>query len=391
LKNFHRDFVAGSNNVHTNQTMANYLTQFVNGNGVPLWAFGQDNIYDDERIGWLSILGYDTYSFMPVDAENPDNTEYYPMVDANSSNSNKLSYSERGYINEWAFSYGHNFNDIFYLGFTFGIQDLDYERSSYYMENYFWQEEQNDITGWLDLYNSMITTGTGVNFKLGTIFRPNDDLRLALAFHSPTWYDMRDVHYADSDSDQRVDNGHEGAAQTPSNSTKYSYRTPYKFVAGFGYIIGKSAIASIDYEFTDYTAMNLGDSSLASNLFEQANNDIDNTLKPTHSIKLGLEYRLTSNYSLRGGFAHISSPIESDAFKQIPSNSVRTDPEYLITKGTQYYSVGFGYRKEAFTFDFAYQFRTNKSDLYMTELLGTESLNVTTNTHNIVATAGFRF
>ncbi len=389
--NFNRKFVTAKNNVPTNETVAqlieNNANDIVNSNGS--FENSIDNIWDDPALSWLSVMGYESNLLIP--SESGDESYNINLLDGAADS--EMIYSERGYVNEWAFSYSHNFDNKFYLGVTLGIEDMEYERDSYYMERYFAEGDQLPY-GILWLNNYHLTTGSGFNIKVGGILRATNNLRFALAFHSPTWYSMNTQYYGSLQT--RFSEEEDGFAR-PENrsgdptyiSHSYKYRTPYKILAGASYI-GTKGIISLDYELTDYNSMRLHESGGVEGLFESANYFMGQNLKATHTFKVGGEYRVTNNIFLRGGFANVSRSTEKGVEYGLLSDDTRTDPEFLVDRGTQYVSLGWGYRTGSFSFDMAYLLRSNKADFY-TSGIDFIPQEIRTNTHNIVATIGFRF
>jgi hypothetical protein len=411
--NFHRKFTAGESNIPIDQTLATYINDISQGN--PLEAFTGDMLDNDGYpinpwfngdLAWLSVLGYQSGLILPY-SEEPNNSEYYTGFANDDTANNEMTYSERGYVNEWAFSYGHNFNNRFYFGATLGIENMEYERSSMYMEQYFVAGAQEALDypfGIMTLENTQLTTGTGFNLKLGGILRATDNLRFSLAFHTPTWYSMTTQYYGTMTTEFAQEDGtvFKGKS-TPRDdegwkipqTSNHSYRTPYKILAGASYIFGKGII-SLDYELTDYNAMSLSANSGYEDYFEPSNQMMDENLKTSHTFKLGAEYRLTNNFSLRGGLANVSRTTDADAVQFLLEDEygyvvdMNTATEYVVDRGTQYISLGAGYRTGSFSFDMAYLLRSNKADFYTYDYDPTAQ-NIRTNTHNVVATIGFRF
>ena len=354
------------------------------------------NPWFNQDIAWLSTVGFQTgliHSF----SDDPKNADYTTgFIDSNFA-AGEMEYSESGFINEWAFTYSHNFDDKFYLGATLGAKNMEYERNSYYTEWYFEDGAEHSFEDFY-LANWQRTTGAGFNLKIGGIVRLMDNLRVALAFNSPTWYSMTSRYDVYGEA-YFSNNGH-GTSLPPDsllNIKKYSYTSPYKILAGASYIIAQRAIISLDYELTDYNSMRLREWNGGDGWFAEANNTMSDNFKTSHTFKLGGEYRLTNNFSLRAGLANVSRTTAKDAVLKLVTHptegyviDVNTSPEHFIDRGTQYCSLGFGYRNAGFFFDMAYLLRSNKSDFYSSEY-DWVAQKIRSNTHNIAATVGFRF
>ena len=75
----------------------------------------------------------------------------------------------------------------FYLGFGIGFTDLDYNLTTNYDE----YASDNSRDNWY-LDNFYGLSGTGFNFKFGAIVRPVDFMRIGVAFHTPTFYNINE-------------------------------------------------------------------------------------------------------------------------------------------------------------------------------------------------------
>jgi len=85
-------------------------------------------------------------------------------------------------MNEIVISLAGNFNDQFYIGGTIGIPIIRYYEQSTYRE-----VDIDTISTFksLSLNEDISTVGSGVNFKLGMIFKPVEFVRLGAAVHTP--------------------------------------------------------------------------------------------------------------------------------------------------------------------------------------------------------------
>ena len=83
------------------------------------------------------------------------------------------------------------------------------------------------------------------------------------------------------------------------------------------------------------------------------------------SVGFGRESKVSSAFSVRAGYHFRSTPITSDAFKNIPAtDNTRTDAEYMNLKSRQAVSVGLGYRGRLIYADVAYKYDFYKGDFY---------------------------
>ncbi|MDR1679236.1 MAG: outer membrane protein transport protein [Prevotellaceae bacterium] len=335
-------------------------------------AYRADESYDAlGDMGWYSNLLYKI-------VDDQDNVVGYESILNEGEKVNKRYYSEeRGTIDEWDFSYSINLNNILYLGATIGVQAIDYELSSTHTEDF-------AEGGGFDLYNTLETTGTGLNFRIGGIVRPVDFLRIGAAFTTPSVYKLTDYYYdrINSSEAEPFSHGH--------GAIDYTLTTPYKVMGSLGFVIGKQALVGINYEMKDYsTAKYSGTEYSVDNEF------IKQDFTMSHTIKIGAEYKFDDALSLRAGYALTTSPVKSSVEdEQLEISPAGSIPAYSIPQNYSQYSAGFGYRSGNFYLDVAYALSQKKDHLYLypyTAMNTTEAIKVKTTTNTIVATLGLKF
>ncbi|MFK7922798.1 MAG: OmpP1/FadL family transporter, partial [Bacteroidia bacterium] len=201
------------------------------------------------------------------------------------------------------------------------------------------------------------TFGTGVNAKLGMIFRPIDPLRIGLTFHSPTYFSLTDTFNAQLVHVTQVENGTEEFSSPSLSPGRFQYNltTPYKITAGFMYLLGKAGFISGDVDYVDYSFSNLSSSGTLGSpdyyTFEQENENVNTLFQPAVNFRLGGEYRYDI-FRLRAGYSYFGSPYSSEG-------SVYQDPENLetllnIDGSRKFITLGVGIRQPNYFIDVAY-------------------------------------
>ena len=148
---------------------------------------------------------------------------------------------------------------------NFDIVNMDYRVSSTWEESlqdaYVYKPDTERVdqmdSNWRlrDLYK---VYGTGFNYQLGVIVKPIQELRLGLAFHTPTYYNLTERFYCERvDFDYPFRNGR-GSAETnygdPSEND-IDFASPWKIRASAAGVIGNKLIISADYEWNCYKHM----------------------------------------------------------------------------------------------------------------------------------------
>lgn len=272
---------------------------------------------------------------------------------------------ETGSVNEYDFNVSFNVRDRFYFGATLGVYDIDYLRYSSYGENM--QRLNGEYQGNFTLNNTYKTEGTGIDLKVGTIIRPFEysPFRFGLAIHTPIFYNMSDRYTSVLTSNLPSASYTENLADyLYGGQYAWDYRliTPWRFNVSVGTIVGGIMALDAEYEFENYSATKLQN---AEGVELNGQSAIKETLKGVHSFRVGMETKVSSAFSVRAGYHFRSTPITSDAFKNIPvTDNTRTDAEYLNLKSRQAVSVGLGYRGRLVYADVAYKYDFYKGDFY---------------------------
>ena len=168
LASFNRRTRGGMSNLQS--SLSNYIAGVTN-----------DGRYNDRDLAdgyngsapWLSILAYDSFAINP----NSDGVDFQGLYGDGTYGNAAYETVESGGIDEYNFNLGGNAYNKLYWGVAFGIVDVNYYANTYYTENlddaYLVDDEGYLTRGYADwsLDNSLHTTGTGYNFKMGFIFR----------------------------------------------------------------------------------------------------------------------------------------------------------------------------------------------------------------------------
>lgn len=398
------------------------------------------NPYNSEPYApWTSILMFDGFGINPTSV-GASNTGYVGMFNPDATyGEGWYEIDEKGHIDEYSFNFGGNILNTVYWGIGFGITDLDFKQYAYYGEQfssanvpkiignsasdeYRFTNIQGTVGepqqgGDYGLTNYKHIWGSGFNLKAGVIVKPINELRFGIAVHTPTYYNLsyegtatmafgyNSPQYTPEDNNMFND----GSTSTDWSDFDWKLQSPWRFMVGAAGVIGGRAIISADYEYRAYGDMKVKDWDGYS--FDDVNGDIKTYYQSTNILRLGAEYRLTPQWSVRAGYSYESSPVKSEILDPTGSQAsyiytsgpydYETQPSYTLDRSTNYITCGLGYKYKNFYADMAYVYRHRKSDYHAfsdyNESIGDHLLvqapkaELSDNNSQIVLTLGLRF
>lgn len=221
-----------------------------------------------------------------------------------------------GFNGKLAFNFATQYKDRFFFGLNLNAHFTDYIRKSSFYEDYADTPGTSTTTGLqaLRFNNELYTYGNGFSFQVGAIAKVTNELRLGLAYESPTWYRLNDETY----QDLSVTDGDGSFFVSPSDFntiySSYSLRTPGKYTGSLAYVFGKVGLISVDYSMKDYSntkfSSNENRNALRNADFSVTNGDMNSLLDTTSEIRIGAEAR-AKQWSFRGGYRYEQSPYKN--------------------------------------------------------------------------------
>lgn len=280
-------------------------------------------LYQDENESYHSIL--------ETDGETAEWVDQYQEI------------REKGYLGEFSIAGGTNYKDKLYLGAVLGIQWTYDKQRILYSE--IAEENAPSLLDFYEFRQYRHTRGTGINLKLGLIYRPVPAIRLGAAIHLPTWFTMEytlenSVHtYFTTPTDPSV--GRDKQEYEISNRAYGTYYDPYRYLANvrtpwraflcWGLVLGQHVMLDVDYEYVDYSSAKYKRpakwiygsyeddwekdkiKTLSRSVdYDPINRAIRSLYRPTHNLRAGMEVRVNSRVSLRGGYGLQQSPYKHD-------------------------------------------------------------------------------
>jgi len=217
--------------------------------------------------------------------------------------------------------------------------------------------------------------GTGYTFKLGTIYKPIEILRIGFSFHSPTFFRISET-ISDNISSYFSDVTLPYEASNSAQGFDYALTTPFRITLGAALQVKKIALISAEYEFVDYRTARFSETGDNYN-YSIKNQEIKNSLKSGSNLRFGAEVRLNKIY-LRGGYS-----LYGTAWKEQDLND---ELDYDAV------SFGIGFREQNISLDFGFSRLTNPVNyiLYDSYLeTAMSDMSVARNIFNV--TFGYRF
>lgn len=386
-KNFDQILTAAG---RLNNASQNKLSAMKNANGVYTLQDKNNGLVSNSGAYSQADYLYSNVLFNHYDANNPNDPNNATLTDkgviVNQTTGLPVYYnatgydfgrSTTGYIGQYDFNVSGNSNDRFYWGFTVGIYDVHYNSSSLYSESLV---DGGKAIGDVAMNDERKITGTGFDVKAGLIFRPAEEspFRIGLYVHTPTWYDLTTRNYTvlNNNTDKAYGSTERGKS---SESYDFKFYTPWRFGVSLGHTVGNYLALGATYEYADYTTNDIrvndgGEVDYWGNYYETSSRDeamkqnIKNSLKGVHTVKVGMEFKPEKNFAVRLGYNYQSAMYNKNGFKDGSLESYGTyyasTTDYTNWKDTHRFTAGVGYNYGKFSFDLAYQYSQTNGDFY---------------------------
>ena len=364
---FSSNFSYGGKN--PNNSIADYYSEIANG-----------QMPNQFSTGSLEKMAYDNFL---IDELASNNTVYQPATSLN--NDQRKYETKSGSTSELNFSGALNISNQFYLGASIGLVNMRYTNNAEYLESgtNISTNPQNDMIGknyTLSYRQNQVTDGSGINGRLGLIFKPTNAVRVGATFQTPTWVHMQDSYSEVLDT--RYTGGGTNTSFTNADQTyafEYNLRTPYKGSLGASIILGGSALLTADVDYVDYSSIKFSTSSNYRDYttINQNNDDVKRLYTNAVNFRVGGEYKI-DQISLRAGYGINGSPMKDD------------DDNKFDTK---FYSAGLGYRVNNYYVDLAYQRVESNytTSPYTLSDLSEPTADIKIARNNVFLTFGYRF
>ena len=315
---------------------------------------------------------------------------YKSLVPISSGVNQSYDANTKGGYHEIAIGLAGNLEDKLYVGGSLTIPITYYSKDFYFSEKDATANANNNFSNFT-YHESTTSNGVGIGMKLGMIYKPQENLRLGFAFHTPqfmnykdqirSWLSANTEKYAGqrSESSDHLNSGNPG-------DRSYNLLTPWRAIVSASFIFKEDAdvknqqgFISADIEYVNYrgarfSARDNTQSSLV-DYYNLINKEIKDYYKGNVNIRVGGELKF-SVWMLRLGTAYYGSPYADASLKA----------NRFIASG------GIGYRDHGMFIDLAY------SQVFANDVNFPYRLNDVANTYatqkggygNLVMTIGFK-
>ncbi len=250
---------------------------------------------ENDALPFTSTLAWYTYA---IDTVPGTTDQYQSAIPWGSEVEQVHTIDASGRLNTSSFFYANNYKDRIYIGATLGLVGVRFERHTVHEEATV--DESIDLEK-VRYTEDLVTTGSGLDLKIGVIGRVGDRVRLGAAFHSPMWLALTDAYSYNMRTDFRAGDSYKEFS--PEGTFSYRVNTPFRAVASAVYQVGKVGIISADYTFTNFrTARLRASQDLVDEYdFNVENETIQRSFVSTHGLRLGTEWR-SGGWYFRAGW-----------------------------------------------------------------------------------------
>jgi hypothetical protein len=274
------------------------------------WREQALNLHPDDLDDFSSGLAYETGAI--YDSDNNGVYESDFISSANVPVTKSQSVSARGHQSELHFAVAGNYKDRVMVGAAIGIPLILYREEKTYTESD--PGNNNAVFDNLGYTEILRAEGSGINLKLGAIFKFHDLFRLGFSVQTPTFLEI-DETYETSARYSYVEQGKLetfNAFSPETGAFNYKLTTPLRMNASFGSVIGKSGFLGASVEYVDYTQAGFTMERDFKDYQQEINQDIDKQFQSAINLRAGAEIALDI-VRIRGGVFLQGSPYANES------------------------------------------------------------------------------
>ena len=349
-----------SYNRNTSATFPNVTTSIAelmasSSQGIHADRLGVEGRWKDNGVGWLSLVGYDTYMIDPVGS---DSSNWKPYTNWGPVRTPEMRVQETGYLDQFAFSWGANISNCWYVGVGLNIRSLRYSKVTDYLET--------TTTSAAALRSTLSMSGVGVNGTVGLMVQPIRFLRIGASFQTPSFVSTTVRSFVDAETDNVHKDGERVLfkSQSPENASRRDLTMPLKTTVGAAFFVSRYGLISLQYDFQYLKG-----------------------IRNTHVLHAGMEWVVAQCLFINAGYAYSFVPGEPAYERNLAVNDVRADTDWACPRHQHNIGAALGYRGPFGFVQVGYRYGLRKQTVYP---FATDAGEATTShIHDIVVTLGW--
>lgn len=269
-----------------------------------------------------SSLAFRTFLIDTTSGPGGAVTGYQSLVPISTGVNQFYDADTRGGYHEIALGLAGNMEDKMYVGGSFTIPVINYQRDVTYRETDPTNNPNNQFASF-EYKESFSSKGIGIGAKLGVIYKPQQFWRIGFAFHTPQIMGFTDKISSAITANTESYAGLKSVSSNDLNSgipgtRKYNMITPWRAIFSASYVLREisdtrlqKGFISADLEYVNYrgarfSAVDKNDLTLV-NYYDVVNSQIKDSYKGNINFRLGGELKFHTIMFRLGG-AYYGSP-----------------------------------------------------------------------------------
>ncbi len=265
----------------------------------------------------------------------------------------EITSQEKGRLNTWSIGGALSYQNRVFFGASILIRGLNYSKlyrlREIDQENRYNGQSNTTPADYITFREKYSSTGSGLGLALGVLVEPVDFMRFGVSFTTGSRIRISDEYNAEMEL---------GLDDSRTNITsfaepfQYTYRFtyPYRATAGLAFLLGGRGALTIEADFLDYRTMSYSGSDYS---YDRENETIEKSFGTALNVRGGIEWLLTDEIVLRGGYAYYGPQRNPDS-RQYYADINQPQNLTSLPMQRQFFSLGAGYSTGGFFVDVAY-------------------------------------
>jgi hypothetical protein len=339
-------------------------------------------------------LAFFTYLIDSLNDATGNLAGYRSLVPLDNGILQQYDETDGGGLYEVSFGFASDHHDKWFIGGSINIPLSFYTQDIAYTETDNGADEHNNFAYSTFTQNHELS-GAGINGRMGVIYRPQQSLRLGLAFHTPSFISYTDKLRAEMTTNTEdyagIQTSKSSDFPNATSETHYNEITPYKIIASAAYVFQEvenvklqKGFISADIEYVNHRGSRFlqqsnDDEAYNTDLddyYSSLNDVIKSYYKGAFDFRLGGEMKF-SPFAVRLGGAYYGSPYDDKSLKA----------SHIMIAG------GAGYRNHGMFIDLTIAQTFNKDVSFPYRLTDKANTFATLKNQrtNVLLTLGFKF